>query len=132
MVTKDVYKIGTKQYFTYKNIIFKKFRKFLKLEEYWVVRNVKYIYASSIEEAKEKYEKWFFKEYKKIIKGWGDWYCESDGVDIFMDEDKINITSTIIVSIDNDKDIDVNLETLKANMQAENFREWWFDGEIVI
>lgn len=125
---KKIYRIGTKQEFTYKNhFLFKKFDKF---EEHWVVRNVKYIYANNKEEAADKYEEWFFRKYKSIISDWGNWYSCSDGVDIMMDENSIDITSTSIVAIDAEKDINVNLETLKENMQAENFREWWFDGSI--
>ena len=121
---KKIYTIGTKQSFTYSILNF--FNKNIKTEEHWVVRNVKYIYANDKEEAIEKYERWFFREYKAITKGWGDWYLESDGVDIMMNESRINITSTEIVLIDEDKDININLETLKNHMQAENFKEWWF------
>lgn len=125
---KKIYKIGTKQDFTY--AIIKFFKKVIKTEEHWVVRNVKYIYANDKEEAREKYERWFFREHKAITKGWGDWYLESDGASVMMNESCINITSTKIVLIDEDKDININLETLKEHMQAENFKEWWFDGQI--
>lgn len=124
---KKIYKIGTKQDFTY--TILSLFKKKVKTEEHWVVRNVKYIYASDIEEARDKYERWFFKEYEAITRGWGNWYCQTDGVSaVMMDEKHIDITSTKIVYIDENKDIDVNLETLKEHMQAENFKEWWFDN----
>lgn len=119
---KKIYKIGTKQNFTYTTF---KFFKKIK-EECWIIRNVKYIYSDNQEDAKEKYMKWFFKEYESI-KGWRDWYLESDNVDILdMDINRTNITSTIPVLIDDDKDIDVNYEKLKENMQVENFKEWWF------
>lgn len=121
---KKIYKIGTRQNFTYRISPFLK--KPVNFEEHWVVRNVKYIYANNAEEARDMYERWFFREYQWITKGWGNWYCESVGTHFTMDEGKINITSTKIVLVDDEKDIDVNLETLKENMQAENFKEWWF------
>lgn len=123
---KQLYKIGTKQEFTYATLRF--FKKNIKTEEGWVVRNVKYVYANSPEEAKEKYLNWFFKEYRGIIKGWRNWYCGSDNLNLFMEDKYIDITSTKTVLIDAEKDIDVNYETLRENMQAENFKEWWFDN----
>lgn len=121
---KKIYKIGTKQEFIYTTLKF--FGKKIKTEECWIIRNVKYIYADNKEDAKEKYMKWFFKEYESI-RGWRDWYLESDNVDILnMDVNRVNITSTVPVLIDDDKDIDINYKDLKENMQAENFKEWWF------
>lgn len=122
---KKIYTIGTKQNFTYS--IFNFFGKNIKTEEHWVVRNVKYIYANNEKEAKEKYEKWFFREYEAITIGWGNWYCDSGDVSLMMNEKCINITSTKIVYFD--EDINANIETLKEHMQAENFKEWWFDNQ---
>ena len=48
---KEIYEIGTVQYFTYTSFSFSK-----KAEEHWVIRNVKYIYANNEDEAKEKYK----------------------------------------------------------------------------
>ena len=124
---KKIYTVGTRQNFTYVTIRF--FKKNIKTEEHWVIRNVKYIYANNEEEAVEKYERWFFKKYKEVTRGWSDWFWESDGVSIYMNESHINIKSTEIVIIGKDEDIDVNLETLREHMQAENFKEWWFDGQ---
>lgn len=101
---KKIYKIGTKQEFIYTTLKF--FGKKIKTEKCWIIRNVKYIYANNQEDAKEIYMKWFFKEYKSI-KGRDNWYLESDNVNIWMDEDSADITSTTVVLIDNDKDIDV-------------------------
>ena len=121
---KQIYEVGTAQYFTYTTLLF--FKK--KVEEHWVIRNVKYIYANNEEEAKEKYKQWFFREYKGIIQGWGDWYLTSNGVDLYTMSDKnINITKTKIIAIDN-KYLNVKYEALKENMQAEDFKEWWFDN----
>lgn len=125
---KKIYKIGTKQDFTYATI--KLFKKVIKTEEHWIVRNVKYIYADNKEEAKEKYEKWFFYEPKKIISGWGDWYWQSEDASVVMNENRINITSTKIVTIDVEEDINASFDILRENMQAENFKEWWFDEQI--
>lgn len=122
---KQIFKIGTIQYFTYTVPAF--FKKNFKITKHWVIRNVKYIYANNEEEAKEKYKDWFFIEYTKITHGWGSWDSESDGVDIFMNECWIDIKSTEIVAIDN-KYLGINYEKLKNNMQAENFKEWWFDN----
>lgn len=122
---KQLYEIGTAQYFTYTIPAF--FKKNIKVEEHWVIRNVKYIYANNEEEAKEKYKNWFFREYKEITQGWGNWYLESDGVNVLMHEDWIDITETKIISIDN-KYLNVKYEELKENMQVEDFKEWWFDN----
>ena len=90
---------------------------------------MKYIYANNEEEAKEKYKNWFFKEYKKITHGWRDWYSESDDfdVDIFMNESQTDIISTEIMILDNKND-NLNYEIYKENMQAGDFKEWWFDN----
>ena len=123
-ILKQIYEVGTAQYFTYTTFLF--FKK--KVEEHWVIRNVKYIYANNEEEAKEKYKQWFFREYKGIIQGWGDWYLTSNGVDLYTMSDKnISITKTKIIAIDN-KYLNVKYEALKENMQAEDFKEWWFDN----
>lgn len=123
---KKIYTIGTKQSFTY--AVLKFFNKIIKTEEHWVVRNVKYIYANNEEEAVEKYKKWFFYMPKRITHGWGDWYMESEGANVMMNENRVNITSTQIVFID-EENIDINFETLRKHMQAENFKEWWFDWQ---
>lgn len=123
---KKIYKIGTKQEFIYAP--YKLFGKKINPEKHWVIRNVKYIYANNKEEAKAKYEKGFFIEYPSIMNRWGNWYLESKGISIFMREKHIDITSTKIVLIDEDKDIDVNLKTLVENMLAEDFKEWFNDG----
>lgn len=119
---KKIYQIGTKQEFTYTSafLFFKG-----KTEEYWVIRNVKYIYAEDELEAKSLYKNWFFYEYKTIVRGWGNWHLCSDGVSVQMNEGCIDITSTEIVSLI-DENIVVNLEELKKDMHAENFKEWWF------
>ena len=123
---KQIFEIGTAQYFTYTIPAF--FKKNIKTENHWVIRNVKYIYANSEEEAKEKYKNWFFQEYKKIFQGWGNWYLTSDGVDLWsMDDNHVNIIETKIVAIDN-KYLNVKYENLKENMQVEDFKEWWFDN----
>lgn len=123
---KQIFEIGTAQYFTYTIPAF--FKKNIKTENHWVIRNVKYIYANSEEEAKEKYKNWFFQEYEKIFQGWGNWYLTSDGVDLWsMDDNHVDITETKIVAIDN-KYLNIKYETLKENMQVEDFKEWWFDN----
>ena len=133
MSIKKIFEIGTTQYFIYKTPFFlffnEKAKNRIMEKEHWVIRNVKYIYANTEEEAKEKYRKWFFKEYKKITRECLDWFLWSDGVDIMMNESLIDITFTDIVSIDNEY-LNVNYEKLKDNMQAENFKEWWFDNRV--
>ena len=122
---KQVFEVGTAQYFTYSfPSLFKRNR---KITENWVIRNVKYIYAGNEEGAKEKYKNWFFKEYKQITHGWGNWYLTSDKVDMLMSESLINITSTEIVVLDN-KYINASYEDYRKNMQADDFKEWWFDN----
>ena len=58
-----------------------------------------------------------------MTRGWGDWDIWSDGVGYDMNEDCIEILSEELFTSEK---IDVNIEELKKNMQAENFREWWF------
>ena len=121
---KQIFEIGTVQYFTYTTLSF--FKK--KVKEHWVIRNVKYIYANNEEEAKEKYMNWFFQEYKEIIHGWGNWYSTSEGVDLWtMRDGNIDITKTKIIALDS-KSLNVKYEILKENMQVEDFKEWWFDN----
>lgn len=124
---KQIYKIGTKQDFTYTIPAFLK--KNIKVEEHWVIRNVKYIYASSEEEAKEKYTDYYFVEYENITNGWGDWYLASEGANLLMHEELIDITKTTIIIIQNGA-LDVNYMTLKNEMPAEDFKEWWFHGRM--
>lgn len=122
---KQIFKIGTKQFFTYTTYTVSAFfKKNVKVQKYWVVRNVKYIYANNEQEAKEKYKKYFFKEYKRITYVYSDWYSASEGVDFMMNENRINIISTKIVSIDNE--CFENYDELKENMLAEDFKDWWF------
>lgn len=114
---KQIYEIGTAQHFTHTIHAF--FKKNRKAEEYWVIRNIKYIYANSEEEAKEKYKNWFFIEYETIIGGWRNWYTTSNGVDIWTMRDKnIDIIETKIVALDN-KYLNVKYETLEKNMSVE-------------
>lgn len=122
---KQIYKIGTLQYFTYTIPSF--FKKNRKVQEYWVVRNVWFIYANSEDEAKEKYKDTVFYTPKEITLWWGDWYGTSDGVNIHMKENWIDITSTDVLVINYDNR-DVKYDKLKEHMLAEDFRDWWFDN----
>jgi len=121
---KKIFKVGTTQHFTYTIPILLKGN---KIEKHWVIRNVKYIYSNN-EEAKENYKNWFFEEYKEITKNWQNWYlCSNDDVDPYdMNEKLINIMFTEITIID-DK-VKMNCKELIEKMQAENFKEWWFDN----
>lgn len=121
---KKLYSVGTAQFFSYTTYsgMFSK-NKELKIEKYWVLRNKKFIYAESVKVAEEKYSAWFKKTYTGVTRSWGDWDIWSDGVGYDMDEDCIEILSEELFTSEK---IDVNIEELKKNMQAENFREWWF------
>lgn len=122
---KRIYEVGTIQYFTYTIPAF--FKRNRRVEDHWVIRNVKCIYADNEEEARKKYKKWFYKEYNKVTYGWRDWYLESPDTDIDMEEKWIDITSTEIIILDNQY-FSRNFDVLKENMQAEDFKEWWFDN----
>lgn len=120
---KQIFEVGTVQYFTYTiPMLFKK-----KVENHWVFRNVKYIYADNEEEAKKKYKEWFYRGYTEIIKGWSNWHLWSDGVGVMMHENLIDITETKIITFDS-RYININFKELQENMQAEDFKEWWFDN----
>ena len=80
--------------------------------------NVKYIYANNEQEAKEKYKKYFFKEYKRITYGHSNWYSVSEGVDFMINENRIDIISTEIVFINNE--CYENYEYLKENMSSND------------
>jgi len=121
---KKVFKIGTIQYFTY-NIPRSFFSKD-KSEEHWIIRNVKPIYAQSKEDAIKKYHKCFYREFNQITYGWGNWFLTSDdSVGIEMYEDWIEITKTVIESIETDGVY--TFVDYKKEMLADDFKEWWFD-----
>ena len=121
---KKIYSVWTIQFFSYTTYqgIFRK-NKEPKVESCWVLRNRKFIYAENEKVAEEKYSAWFRKTYVGVTRGWGDWDMWSDGVGYGMDEDCIKILSEGLLTSEK---IGVNIEELKKNMQAENFREWWF------
>ena len=75
-----VYNVVTIQYFDYESLVFKKKNRVIK--EVFLMRNLKFIYASNNEEAIEKYNKNFRKDYGNSITGWGDWFYYSDEVSI--------------------------------------------------
>lgn len=121
---KKIYSVWTVQFFSYTIYqgIFRK-NKEPKVKSCWVLRNRKFIYAENENAAEEKYSAWFKKTYIGVTRGWGDWDMWSDEVSYYMDDDCIKILSEGLVTLEK---INVNIEELKKNMQAENFREWWF------
>ena len=68
---KQIYRIGTKYWFTYKPIIGKTF-------SCWVVQDVHYIYASNKDEAVKLHKEWFYNKNKiknkaKLFSPWEAW-----------------------------------------------------------
>ena len=105
--------------------LFKREKKEISSDE-WIIRNVKYIYASSSEEAISKYESIFKKIYDSLS-GWSDWYYYSKNIDldsIHNPRYKIINQETIIVKEHTNPK---NIEELTKNMTAYDFRDWWHD-----
>ena len=121
---KQLYEVGTVQYFTYKSINRRFFKKINKTENHWVLRNVRYVYANNEDEAKDKDNKNFYKERKEVIRGWSDWKVCSNGATPLMKEDMINIIDTKVVASNK---FNVSVNCLKDNMTASDYRDWWFD-----
>lgn len=124
VIVKKLYSVWTVQFFSYTTYqgIFR-INKEPKVKSCWVLRNRKFIYAENEKAAEEKYSAWFKKTYTGVTRDRGDWDMWSDGVGYNMYEDCIKILLEGLVTSEK---IYVNIEELKKNMQAENFREWWF------
>lgn len=123
---KKIYKVGT-----YLELEVKYFGGLLgnvlkKTEEGWLIRNSKYIYAESVEEALNKYDRLFGEQYESI-KGWGDWYNHSNNIDIWCHDKTIKITDQYFTIIEEDYE-PKNIQSLKENMSAYDFRNWWHDA----
>ena len=97
-------------------------------EDAWVNFNVKYIYAKTLDEALNKYEKLFGKEYTSFS-DWMRWYESSKNIDIFTDSRKIDIVDQYFYMIEEDCQSQ-NISELKANMSAYDFRDWWHDSKL--
>lgn len=131
MTKKIIYEVGIQLNIKYTKLIvkwislFRKEKKEISSDE-WIIRNVKYIYASSSEEAISKYELMFKKIYDSLS-GWGDWYDYSENIGLESISDPrykiINQETIIIKEHTNPK----NIEELKNNMPAYDFRDWWHD-----
>jgi hypothetical protein len=131
MNKKIIYQVGIKLNIKYTKLIVKwislfKKEKIKTSSDEWIIRNVKYIYASSAEEAISKYELMFKKIYVSLS-GWGDWYDCSKNINLDSIGDfryTIINQETIIVEEDT---YPKNIEELKKNMSAYEFRAWWND-----
>lgn len=120
---KNVYIIGTVQYFTYPSILL------FKRKTHWILRNVKPVYAYNKKEAIEKYRLHFYKKYNKIKYECRNWYSRSDdSIDITMSEIFVKIIKTDVVELDI-SDI-YTFDDYQKNMTGNDFKEWWFDNKI--
>lgn len=97
-----------------------------KSEDAWVNLNVKYIYAKTVDDALNKYEKLFGEEYT-CFENWMRWLESSENIDIFTDNKKIDIIDQYIYVVKEDCQTE-NITTLKVNMSAYDFRDWWHDA----
>lgn len=126
MNKKIIYIVGIKQNLEYNHMrLFKK----SYITQEWIIRNIKYIYATSPKEAIEKYNHMFYQEYESIS-GWGDWYDISKNIDMWALENK-NFIKTINqeVIIVEENYFPKNIKILKTHMSAYDFRDWWHDYE---
>ena len=128
MNKKLLFLVGTRQNLkiTYKiNSLFKK--PIIKETDEWIIRNTKYIYASCKEEAIAKYCIIFFKDYHGSIKGWRDWYDTSENINLWsIDKKNIRIINQEYIILEEDS-CPCNINVLKEQMSAYDFRNWWQD-----
>lgn len=129
---KIIYEIGTVLDIEYHKDIFDKIydklinKNVSTTRKEWLIRNVKYIYASSPKEAIEKYKMIFLKTYNSLS-GWFDWYEYSKGITVnSINNSKFKIINqevTLISANVHPK----NIKSLKNSMSACDFRNWWHD-----
>ena len=100
-----------------------------KSEKGWLIRNIKYIYAESIEEALNKYDRLFGEQYESIT-GWGNWYEHSDNIDIWCHDKTTKIIDQYFTIVEENYE-PKNIQSLKENMSAYDFRDWWHDSNLL-
>lgn len=132
-MNKKLYKIGIKLNIEYTktriNFNLKNeylFQRITKVYDEYIIRNVKYVYASSSIEAVEKYQTLWNKTYTSLL-GWGDWYSYSDHIDVYCTHDprfKIKNQEIIVIK---ENCSPKNIGELKENISAYDFRDWWHD-----
>lgn len=132
---KKIYQIGIKQNLLYTQplsdyiidyvISFFKKQKHHRIHTSWIIVNVKDIYATSYEEALEKYIKYYPHEAKLSNKKWYTW---SDNISWFFDvtSDCFKLINEKYVLL-NDNYYPSNINEVKNSLSAYDFREWWND-----
>lgn len=123
VIIMPLFEVGTHQSFIYNKPALKKNG---ENGDHSIFRNVKYIYATNDEEAKEKYKRWFYIERQPVFTGTGNWDITTEGVNLYM-EDKYTTIKEESIKI-RKREVNVSADKLCKNMCAENFRDWWFDG----
>lgn len=126
---KKIYKVAT--HLDLKINYFKRmgglFNKIFKTEEdAWVNFNAKYIYAETIEEALNKYEKLFGKKHTSFW-DWMRWCESSKNIDIYTNSKNVDIVDQYFYIVEEDCQSQ-NISKLKENMSAYDFRNWWYDA----
>lgn len=114
---KKLYTVYTEYKIEYHEKAFKKKNRTLETDT--IRRNEQVVFASDYAEASKLYNKWFRDdEYYKIhIKEYWRSYGYSKDVEI---------VETVVTVKDYKKDL--TIKQLSCQMYAENFRDWWFDG----
>ena len=97
-------------------------------EDAWVNLNAKYIYAKTVDDALNKYEKLFGEKYT-CFENWMRWFESSENIDIFTDSKKVDVVDVHFYIIEEDCQSQ-NISKLKANMSAYDFRDWWHDSKL--
>lgn len=114
-MNKTIYKVATVF-----NVMIQ--RKISANEEGCIICNTKYILASSDEEAINKYNDLFLKEYK-CIPSIDEWDEVSSNIKEQLYKDiKIKSIKTLIINSDCKY---VSIQKLINNMSAYDFKEWW-------
>ena len=118
-----LFEVGTYQSFIYNKPAFLK--KNRENGDHIIFRNVKYIYATNDEEAKEKYKRWFYIERQPVFTEKGNWNIITEGVNLDM-EDKYVMIKEESIKI-RKGEINVGIDKLCKNMHPENFKDWFFN-----
>lgn len=115
---KKIFAIGEIQHFKYKSLFYRITK---RTTSHWICRNVKYIWASSEEEATKKYKELYFVGYKGV-EDCDKWEAWSDKVSTKMRNSRVVNTSSEIALVDAGV---ITYHELVSNMSADDFKEWW-------
>lgn len=94
-----------------------------KKQSGFAFRNVKYFWCETQEEANQKYERLYNVFIDKVVTGWGE-IVHSKNFDLMMYECAYSNIKCEVVDYPVYETI--SIDTLKENIGADDFAEWWF------